>query len=728
VFWTLDIVASFLTGIYLKGVLQMRPRTIAWNYLTTWFLSDVLILIAHWLTLFILDKGSSPAWPVMAFLRGARVLRLVRLLKMLKVQMVLHEIGSRFNSQFTFAIVGLVKFVLFSAIAIHFMSCIWYGIGKSRADGWTALQDLDGASILRSYMVSLHWTLTQLHGTSSFHPGNFQEYAFANVINFCGLLSYCYLVGAIAHTMMQVDLLNSNDMHKQRLLCGYLKRHRVSSALSIRARVHFESHCTQKQEEQLEEDQTKAVLSALPLAMQLDIAEEIRGPFMASYGFLRDIHDDSPHVVRHLCHAALTEVNAHTGEVVFSSGDVCTRMFFVMSGTMGYMQQRRWSSPKYKNVPPNLMFVDSSSGYGGSSDGGQHGASDTEGSVGSLAPDLELGGVGASPVEDKLSQRRKAQRQRSPSDGSIANIVLNHGDFVSEAALWTTWEYCGEFKALCDATMLAMDVSSFAAVLARNPAAYSYAVRYARIFVRRLNNHGECSDVLRFHLVRSAVEKEVFEVNRSSEERLEVVKSSCSSMAVLKRSMRPLSADPTQHFMFISHHKADAGTEAALMQEALERMILEDQLNPGHYMKAPVFLDSEDLSDLSKLKEHVRKSRNLVLLLTKQVLDRPWVLIEIVTASQVDVNIVPVEVQKKDMTFDYPDEAYYQKIRDGTALPPEARQLILNEGIHMEDLEKTLRKVFKKIAVPFSPHKSGNVRNAELRDIMRRCQSSVELS
>ncbi|CAK0893777.1 unnamed protein product [Prorocentrum cordatum] len=39
----------------------------------------------------------------------------------------------------------------------------------------------------------------------------------------------------------------------------------------------------------------------------------------------------------------------------------------------------------------------------------------------------------------------------------------------------------------------------------------------------------------------------------------------------------------------------------------------------------------------------------------------------------------------------------------------------------MDDLEKALRHVFRKIAVPFSPHKSQNVREAELTDILNRC-------
>jgi len=314
-------------------------------------------------------------------------------------------------------------------------------------------------------------------------------------------------------------------------------------------------------------------------------------------------------------------------------------------------------------------------------------------------------------------------------------VILNCGEWVSEAVLWTAWEYCGELCAVVNTTLLAMDAAAFAAVISRHASAFLYATRYARIFVKRLNHCEECSDVLRFHLVKSAVLSESEQAARSSggEDSLfdHFFQGRVKSIASIKRSIRrlePVGRDASSHYVFISHHKAAAGTEAALMQEALERMIHEDLNSPGHHLKAPVFLDSEDLADLNQLKEHVRKSCNLVVLLTNEVLTRPWVLVEIVTAQKAGLQIVPVEVQKKDLSFDYPDEAFFQKLRAGNFLSQDAMRLLLTEGITTEDLEKAVRKVFMKIAVPFSPHKSPNVRDAELRDILRRCQDVPELS
>jgi len=183
----------------------------------------------------------------------------------------------------------------------------------------------------------------------------------------------------------------------------------------------------------------------------------------------------------------------------------------------------------------------------------------------------------------------------------------------------------------------------------------------------------------------------------------------------------------SHHLVFISHFKVEAGTEAALMSKDLEKMIQEDPANPGHQFKSAIFLDTEDLEDLRELQSHVRKSHNLILLLTTGVLYRPWVLVEIVTATKAGTRIVPVEVQRPDASggstkFPYPDEAYYQRLRKGQELDSGAMGILQTEGITLRDLERAIRQVFSRIAVPFSPHKSNNIRQAELLDIMKLCQ------
>ena len=89
---------------------------------------------------------------------------------------------------------------------------------------------------------------------------------------------------------------------------------------------------------------------------------------------------------------------------------------------------------------------------------------------------------------------------------------------------------------------------------------------------------------------------------------------------------------------FLSHYKIEAATEARWLQRELEEALGER-----------VFLDSDDLHDLSRLKDHVRESKCLLLLQTRSVLTRLWCLVELVTA--IDAHQKPSEASQSSDDF-----------------------------------------------------------------------------
>ena len=94
---------------------------------------------------------------------------------------------------------------------------------------------------------------------------------------------------------------------------------------------------------------------------------------------------------------------------------------------------------------------------------------------------------------------------------------------------------------------------------------------------------------------------------------------------------------------FLSHYKIEAATEARWLQRELEEALGDK-----------VFLDSDDLHDLSKLRDHVRESKCLLLLQTRSVLTRLWCLVELVTAIDAGIPLVAVAVAKRrNSTYDY---------------------------------------------------------------------------
>lgn len=97
----------------------------------------------------------------------------------------------------------------------------------------------------------------------------------------------------------------------------------------------------------------------------------------------------------------------------------------------------------------------------------------------------------------------------------------------------------------------------------------------------------------------------------------------------------------TGYACFLSHYKMQAGAEARYLHDLLQRMCGQ-----------AVFLDSNDLTDLRTLFNHVKASDVLVVLATEGVLERPWCLLEIYQAQKHGVPVKFVYLDSPKHAFD----------------------------------------------------------------------------
>lgn len=125
-----------------------------------------------------------------------------------------------------------------------------------------------------------------------------------------------------------------------------------------------------------------------------------------------------------------------------------------------------------------------------------------------------------------------------------------------------------------------------------------------------------------------------------------------------------------KYLAFLSHHKADAGDAARIFVDTAHRLVdrppeeleqtLEPEVTDARASKRrssaglsellqqdgarKIFLDSNDLTNLSKLIGHVEDSANHLLMLSRATLERPYVLCELVYAWKQRKKIVVVRV------------------------------------------------------------------------------------
>lgn len=105
---------------------------------------------------------------------------------------------------------------------------------------------------------------------------------------------------------------------------------------------------------------------------------------------------------------------------------------------------------------------------------------------------------------------------------------------------------------------------------------------------------------------------------------------------------------------FLSHYKIEAAGDARHLKDALSKLL-----------GAPIFLDSDDLTDLRELLRIVARSDVFLLLQTTNVLTRPWCLLEIFTAIKNHVPIVPISI-KGGFPYSHSDASVLLSAADST--------------------------------------------------------------
>ena len=177
---------------------------------------------------------------------------------------------------------------------------------------------------------------------------------------------------------------------------------------------------------------------------------------------------------------------------------------------------------------------------------------------------------------------------------------------------------------------------------------------------------------------------------------------------------------------FLSHFKMECGTEARLVQQNLKPILAKEPLGGS----SEVFLDSDDLSDLRNLLQHVKDTQCLVLMQSKRVLERPWVILELYTAITNSTPIVALNVENAN-PYSYADAVSFLMHFDEEIeiANPGAAQLLLEHGVDPVDVAYLLSDSLPNIiSTSFNPNASEKVLQASLEDLVDSMRRAVPIA
>lgn len=136
----------------------------------------------------------------------------------------------------------------------------------------------------------------------------------------------------VANVLVQLQAVRRERVARHKIH-EFLRQHRISSLLSIRVRRQVD----RSQPDHVKESHAEA-LRRLFNEIMVDLLEEMRVPAFFGHPFFANLRTKHPHLVRELCHEAMLPMLRGPGpeDVIFRAGEVCSRMYIVVSGTVQY--------------------------------------------------------------------------------------------------------------------------------------------------------------------------------------------------------------------------------------------------------------------------------------------------------------------------------------------------------------------------------------------------------
>jgi hypothetical protein len=337
IFWTLDIPFTFLSGFHAGGVIEMRPKQIARNYLKSWFWIDFFIVLLDWM-LYLMQSGVADVIGIVRIsktIRLTRILRLFRLLRVIKLPALIDGMSDCVQSETLLTAFGIGRSMVVIAIVNHFIACGWYAVGNAATPAWTSVLEEEGRSTAYRYTTALHWSLTQFTPASmEVFPRNTAERLYSIIVLFSAMVTFSSFVSSITAAMTSLRTMNLQKSKQRDNIRRYIADNRISLELGNRITAFLRSHNFMAKRRVHEDD--IQVFKALPESLRLQLHWEVFHPCVVPHPFFHHFCESDEPAMVELCHYAMAELSLGTVQELFVFEQQASLVFFCLSGELEY--------------------------------------------------------------------------------------------------------------------------------------------------------------------------------------------------------------------------------------------------------------------------------------------------------------------------------------------------------------------------------------------------------
>lgn len=336
VFWSLDILVSFMTGYYSdEGFVELSHSKIAKKYMVSWLPLDLVIVSTDWVGIVLNSKSD------VGYLRlgktVSRFMRILRLLRFMKINENFATMMQRVNSEFILTMVGVTKLLLGIVIVNHYIACGWYLLSQivDLDITWSKKFLSENTAMGYAYATSLHWSLTQFTPASmEVHPTNKYERTYTIIVIIGAMVTFSSFVSSITGAMTHLRNVNAKQAEQEASIRRYFGINKISKDLASQV-WQFRRLNKASSKKRMKEAEIPA-LKFLPRHVREQLRFEVYSPILQWHPLFAKYADVCPAAFWEICSYAISERQLLAGEELQELNDQVNFMLFVCYGVLEY--------------------------------------------------------------------------------------------------------------------------------------------------------------------------------------------------------------------------------------------------------------------------------------------------------------------------------------------------------------------------------------------------------
>eukprot|EP00930_Biecheleria_cincta_P080304 TRINITY_DN6848_c0_g1_i5.p1 TRINITY_DN6848_c0_g1~~TRINITY_DN6848_c0_g1_i5.p1 ORF type:complete len:734 (+),score=98.56 TRINITY_DN6848_c0_g1_i5:32-2203(+) len=311
-FFLVDIVINFRTTyIAPDEVVVTSGMKIAWQYMKTWFLLD-LVSSVPW---DILTSGLVPSLQVARLLKVGKIAKLLRVGKLFKT-LATSEMAERledFIPRKAYQNVSKILALIFLTILLcHWLACFLAIFDSAAIDNYLGGEQ----ATERRYLAALYWSMTTLTTVGR---------VFAMVAMLVGGAFYGFILGNITSVVTSTDIDSRAFNERMEMLEAWLEHHdRIPQILRRRIRRNFKAHWYERTTAD-----DSSIICDLSRELRADAAFFILNENVRSHHMFRDLHSSALATLVDV----LKQTSAEHTETIVNLNDPGTAMYIIAYGS-----------------------------------------------------------------------------------------------------------------------------------------------------------------------------------------------------------------------------------------------------------------------------------------------------------------------------------------------------------------------------------------------------------